>query len=114
MKAGGTGEDKDQTSKLRCPNVEAWISLQDSPNKVLFIGIVGGGVQLDPLSTAATNRPIVPVPGDYDHGETGGMMIGRRNRSTRRKPAPIPLCPPQTHMLCPDANPDRRGWEGSG
>jgi hypothetical protein len=23
------------------------------------------------------------------------MVIGRENRSTRRKPAPAPLCPPQ-------------------
>jgi hypothetical protein len=51
---------------------------------------------LGPLGTAATNRPIVPVPGDYDDGEIGGMMIGRGNRSIRRKPAPVPLCPPQT------------------
>jgi hypothetical protein len=28
-------------------------------------------------------------------GEFGGMKIGRGNRSTRRKPAPAPLCPPQ-------------------
>jgi hypothetical protein len=56
---------------------------------------VGGGVQLGPLGTAATNRPIVPAPGDYDAGEIGGKMIGRGNRSTRRKPAPVPLCPPQ-------------------
>jgi hypothetical protein len=55
---------------------------------------VGGGVQLGPLDTAATNRPIVPAPGDYD-GEIGGM-IGKENRSTRRKPAPVPLSPPQT------------------
>jgi hypothetical protein len=28
-------------------------------------------------------------------------MIGRGNRSTRRKPAPVPLCPPQTpHSAC--------------
>jgi hypothetical protein len=59
------------------------------------IGRVGAGVQLGPLGTAATNRPTVPAPGDYDDGETGGM-IGRGNRSTRRKPAPVPLCPPQT------------------
>jgi hypothetical protein len=65
-------------------------------NSTFFlIGIVGGGVQLSPLSTAATNRPIVPAPGDCDDGEIGGM-IGRGNRSTRRKPAPVPLCPPQT------------------
>jgi hypothetical protein len=56
---------------------------------------LGGGVQLGPLGTAAANRPIVPAPIDYDDGEIGGM-IGRGNRSTRRKPAPVPLCPPQT------------------
>jgi hypothetical protein len=50
---------------------------------------------LGPLSTAATNRPIVPALGDYDDAEIGGM-IGRGNRSTRTKPAPVPLCPPQT------------------
>jgi hypothetical protein len=50
---------------------------------------------LGPLGTAATNRPIMPAPGDYDDGEIGGM-IGRGNRSTRRKPAPVPLCSPQT------------------
>jgi hypothetical protein len=55
--------------------------------------IVEGGVQLGPLGTAATNRPIVPAPGDYDGGEIGGM-IGRGKQSTRRKPAPVPLCPP--------------------
>jgi hypothetical protein len=60
-----------------------------------LIVIVGGGVQLGPLHTAVTNRPIVPAPDDYDDGEIGGM-IGRGNRSTRRKPAPVPLCPPQT------------------
>jgi hypothetical protein len=56
---------------------------------------VRAGVQLGPLGTAATNRPIVPASRDYDDGEIGGM-IGRGNRSTRRKPAPMPLCPPQT------------------
>jgi hypothetical protein len=59
------------------------------------IGIVGSGVQLGPLGTAATNRLIVPAPGDYDDGEIGGI-IGRGNRSTRKKPAPIPLFPTKT------------------
>jgi hypothetical protein len=63
---------------------------------------------LGPLGTAATNRPTVPTLGDYDDGEIGGM-IGRGNRSTRRKPAPVPLCPPQNPTCCPDANPGRRG-----
>jgi hypothetical protein len=56
---------------------------------------VGGGVQLGPFGTAAANRPIVPALDDYDDGEIGGI-IGRGNRSTQRKPAPVPLCPPQT------------------
>jgi hypothetical protein len=57
----------------------------------------GGGVQLGPLDTAATNRPIMPTPGDDDDdGEIGGMMIGGGNRSTRRKPAPVRLCPPRS------------------
>jgi hypothetical protein len=64
----------------------------------IYIGIVGSGVQLGPLCTAATDRLIVPAPGDYVDGEIGGI-IGRRNQSTRRKPAPVPLCSPQT----PDA-----------
>jgi hypothetical protein len=35
-----------------------------------------------------------PAPGDYDDGEISGMM-GKGNRSTRRKTVPVPLCPPQ-------------------
>jgi hypothetical protein len=46
---------------------------------VFLIGILRGGVQLGPLDTEATNRPIVSAPGDYDDGEIGGMMIGRGN-----------------------------------
>jgi hypothetical protein len=57
---------------------------------------MGDGVILGSLGTAATNRPIVPAPGDYEGGEFGGMMIGKGNRSTLGKPAPVPLCPPQT------------------
>jgi hypothetical protein len=34
--------------------------------------------------TAATNRPIVPAPGDYDNGEIGGM-IGRGLAKSRCK-----------------------------
>jgi hypothetical protein len=43
---------------------------------------------MGPLGTTATNKPVVPAPGDYDDEEIGGMMIGRGNRSTRRKLGP--------------------------
>jgi hypothetical protein len=64
------------------------------------------------LGTTATNRPIVAAPCDYDDGEIG-EMIGRGNRSTRRKPALLPLCPPQTpHTLAErERGPPR--WEPS-
>jgi hypothetical protein len=56
-------------------------------------------------------RPLIGLlcqaPDDYNDGEIGGM-IGRGNRNTRKKPVPVPLCPPQTPR-CPDANPGRRG-----
>jgi hypothetical protein len=56
---------------------------------------VRGGAQLGPLGTSAADWPIVPAPGNYDDGELDGMKIGRGNRSTWRKPARAPLCPPQ-------------------
>jgi hypothetical protein len=50
-----------------------------------------------PLGTAATTgvlcQPHMVDCGDC--GAVGGMKIGRGNRSTRRKPSPVPLCPPQ-------------------
>jgi hypothetical protein len=61
---------------------------------------------LGPLGNAATNRPIVPAPGDYNDGEIDGM-IGRGNRRARRKNNPAPLCPIQTPHACPDVNKGR-------
>jgi hypothetical protein len=65
---------------------------------LFFLSRMGGGGGVDsklgPHGTSATEWPIVPAPGD-DDGEIGGMKIGRGNRSTRRKPAPAPLWPPQ-------------------
>jgi hypothetical protein len=88
-------------------------NLNSSPNIIKKIGIVGCGVHLGPLTTAATNRSIVPAPGDYDDGEIGGMVIGRGNRSTRRKPAPVPLCPPQTPHALLGREPGPPRWEAS-
>jgi hypothetical protein len=51
--------------------------------------------KLGPLGMSATHWPIVPAPGDCEDGAVGGMKIDRVNRSTRRKTASAPLCPPQ-------------------
>jgi hypothetical protein len=62
---------------------------------------------LGPLGTAATNRPILPAPDDYD-GEIG-RMIGRGNRSTWRKPVNSAALSTTNPTCCPDANPGSRG-----
>jgi hypothetical protein len=56
-----------------------------------------GGVILGPLGTSATVGLLYQprMIDDDNYGAVGGMRIGRGNRSTRRKPAPVPLCPPQ-------------------
>jgi hypothetical protein len=50
------------------------------------------GVRLSPLGTAATVG-LLYLPQMIDDGDCGAT--GRGNRSTRRKPAPVPHCPPQ-------------------
>jgi hypothetical protein len=58
-----------------------------------------GGVRLSPLGTSATAgllyQPRMIDDDDDDYGAVGGIRIGRGNRSTRRKPVPVPLYPPQ-------------------
>jgi hypothetical protein len=61
----------------------------------IFYSHRGVGVQTGLTRHVGHFWLIVPVPGDCEDGEFGGMKIGRENRSTRRKPAPAPICPPQ-------------------
>jgi hypothetical protein len=68
---------------------------------------------LVPLGTSATEWPVVLAPSDCDDGEFGGIKIGRGNRSTRRKSAPEPLCPPQIPLARPGLEPGPRRWEAS-
>jgi hypothetical protein len=55
--------------------------------------------------------PIVSAPSDYNDGEIGGMN-GTGNRSSRRKPSPVPLCPPQTPHAA-GCETGRPRWEAS-
>jgi hypothetical protein len=72
-------------------------SLDKKSFKIHFFIIIISGVGLSPQVTAATSgllyKPQMTDEGDC--GAIGGMKIGRGNRSTRRKPVPAPLCPPQ-------------------
>jgi hypothetical protein len=79
--------------------------------RVFLIVVMQGGVQLGPLGTETTSRAIVPAPGDYDQGEIGEMMIGKGDRSTWKKPAPVSLCPPQTSYSLPGREPGPPRWE---
>jgi hypothetical protein len=59
--------------------------------------VIISGAGLSPLGTAATSG-LLHKPQMIDEGDCvaiGGMKIGRGDRSTRREPAPAPLCPPQ-------------------
>jgi hypothetical protein len=60
-------------------------------------------------------RPLLTALGDCgDDGEVGGMNgFGRGNRSTWRKPAPTPLCPPQIPLARPESEPGSPRWEAS-
>jgi hypothetical protein len=66
---------------------------------------------LSPLGTAATNRPIVPAPRDYDGGEIGGRI----GRGTKVFGENLPECRfvhHKPHML-PGREPGPPRWEAS-
>jgi hypothetical protein len=65
---------------------------------IIISFIILNGVGLSPLGTAVTIGLLYQpqVIDDGDCGAIGGIKIGRGNRSTRRKSAPMTLCPPQT------------------
>jgi hypothetical protein len=65
-----------------------------TPDDYFFlIRILGDGVQTGSTRHVGYWMAYCICPGKL--WEIGGMKIGRGNRSTQRKPAPAPLCPPQ-------------------
>jgi hypothetical protein len=73
----------------------------------------GSGVHIGSTRHVGHYWPIELAPGDCDGGEFGGMKIGRGNRSTRRKPVPASLCPPQIPLARPGLEPRPPRWEAS-
>jgi hypothetical protein len=74
-----------------------WLAKSDRPYYVIFVS-QSLGVGLDWVHLV--RRPLIGLlfqlqTIDDACGAVDGMRIGRGNRSTRRKPAPVPLCPPQ-------------------
>jgi hypothetical protein len=69
----------------------------------------GGGVQLGPLGTTATNRPIVPAPADYDDGEIEEWWLAGETEVPGENLSQCRFAHHKPHLLCPDANPGCRG-----
>jgi hypothetical protein len=85
------------------------------PLKPFFFNWYSGGgarVQLRPPGTAATNRPTVPAPGDYDDGEIGGMMIGRGTEVLGEYLSKCRFVQHKSHML-PGCEPGPPRWKAS-
>jgi hypothetical protein len=74
---------------------------------------VGGGVQLGPLGTAATDWPIVLAPGDYDDGEFGGMKIGRETGILGENLSQRHFAHHKSHLTRPGIEPGPPRWEAS-
>jgi hypothetical protein len=71
--------------------------------------------RLSPLGTAATTGLLYQpqMIDDGDGGAISGMRIGKGNRSTWRKPATTPLCPPQIPHDLTWARTGPPRWEAS-
>jgi hypothetical protein len=79
----------------------------------IFFFIILSAVRLRALGTAATIGLLYQMIDDC--GAIGGMKTGRENRSTRTKPAPVPLCSPQIpyDLTQPGLEPGPPRWEVS-
>jgi hypothetical protein len=80
--------------------------------ELFFIDFYYWWGETESLGTAATSGLLYKpqMIDEDDCGAIGGMKIGRGNLSTRRKPAPAPLCPPQIpHDQTRARTPDRCG-----
>jgi hypothetical protein len=90
----GVGRNESYTvikSKFHeCNVISAWENLR------FFFSFLGvGWDQVHSVRRPLTGLLYQPRMIDDECGAVGGMRICRWNRSPRRKPVPVPLCPPQ-------------------
>jgi hypothetical protein len=69
--------------------------------------------KLGPLSTSATEWPIVPAPGDYDDGEFGGKKIGRKTEVIGDNLPQRHFVHHKSHLTRPGLEPGPPRWEAS-
>jgi hypothetical protein len=81
------------------------------PWSVLLIGTVGGGVQLGPLGTTASNRSSAPALGYHDDGAIDGM-IGRKTEVLGENLPQCRFVHREPHMLH-GREPGLPWWEAS-
>jgi hypothetical protein len=75
---------------------------------------LGQSAELLGRAISSSEGICVSAPADSEDGEVGGMKsFGRGNRSTRRKPAPTPLYPPQIPFARPGRESGPPRWEAS-
>jgi hypothetical protein len=76
---------------------------------IIIISILSR-LRLSPLGTAATTGQPQMI-NDGDCGVIGGMEVGRRSRSTRRKPATMSFIHHKFHMTWPGLEPRPPRWK---
>jgi hypothetical protein len=92
-------------------NLQKLLKLTLGRDRGFFFLVSWDGRRLSPLGTSATGLLYRSRMVDDEYRAVGGMRIGRGNRSTPRKPAPVPLCPPQIPHDDLGSKPGRGGWK---
>jgi hypothetical protein len=104
--------DLEKRKFLTLPRLE--LLTLSRPARIFLYLNIGGWVHTGSTRHCSHFWPIVPAPGDCEDEEVCGMNgFGRGNRSTRTKPAPTPLCPPQIPLARPRREPGQPWWEAS-
>jgi hypothetical protein len=92
-----------------------WNSCSCFPSVRYFVIIVLSGVRLSPHGTAATTG-LLYQPQMIDDGDCrtiGGMQIGKKNQSTRRKTAQCHFVHHKSHLTRPGLERGPPRWEAN-